>query len=396
MNPSANGWITKFLKDIDQNPLFQTTPIISLYEHVKNTGFVYGTSIYLFYEHDYDLDLSEEEKTKVNLLASLIIVYHNIADNESREDCINKIIEFYNFIDNSKSLFSFFNTANDTLERIIHTRIQTNESIFRRNFSHLFTNALLFIDVLAFKQYLSQNSNPLSYATQLERTITNTVFCALNSKDQKNTYDELVLKLLTSSIRYNEITEEDEHLAFEHLFLERYQDPIEKQYILDLTSLALWNDGYIDPYERQFVYKLGHAMHLSKEAIQYSFDTVHAFIEKHKTSISFYNYSNPARHFYNQSIRSINLLILRNKKRLIKEISQSKELMILLHQSTQRNLSSKEKQLVKNQLLDICKTIPSLAIFIIPGGSFILPVLVKFIPQLLPSAFNENHLQEYD
>ncbi|MFC5048951.1 LETM1 domain-containing protein [Aquimarina hainanensis] len=75
---------------------------------------------------------------------------------------------------------------------------------------------------------------------------------------------------------------------------------------------------------------------------------------------------------------------------MINEITQSKELMILLGQSTTRELSSSEKQKVKRQLLDICKTIPSLAIFILPGGSLLLPLLIKFIPQLLPSAFNEN------
>ena len=49
---------------------------------------------------------------------------------------------------------------------------------------------------------------------------------------------------------------------------------------------------------------------------------------------------------------------------------------------------------VKKQLLEICKTIPSLAIFLLPGGSLLLPILIKFIPTLLPSSFNENLNQE--
>ena len=49
-----------------------------------------------------------------------------------------------------------------------------------------------------------------------------------------------------------------------------------------------------------------------------------------------------------------------------------------------------ETKKVKKQLLDICKTIPSLTIFLLPGGGILLPILVKYIPQLLPSAFNEN------
>jgi hypothetical protein len=39
------------------------------------------------------------------------------------------------------------------LEKIIDDRVQTNIDIFSKNFSHI-TNALLFIDVLAFRQYL--------------------------------------------------------------------------------------------------------------------------------------------------------------------------------------------------------------------------------------------------
>jgi hypothetical protein len=75
---------------------------------------------------------------------------------------------------------------------------------------------------------------------------------------------------------------------------------------------------------------------------------------------------------------------------LMKELSQSGELMVLLAHSTHRDLDEKEKKKVKKQLLDICKTIPSLTIFLLPGGSLLLPILIKFIPKLLPSAFNEN------
>ena len=64
--------------------------------------------------------------------------------------------------------------------------------------------------------------------------------------------------------------------------------------------------------------------------------------------------------------------------------------MLLLAHSTRRDLNEKEKKKVKKQLLDICKTVPSLAIFLLPGGSILLPIFIKFIPTLLPSSFNEN------
>ena len=64
--------------------------------------------------------------------------------------------------------------------------------------------------------------------------------------------------------------------------------------------------------------------------------------------------------------------------------------MQLLAQSSKRDLDIEEKKKVKKQLLDICKSIPSLTIFLLPCGALLLPILVRFIPQLLPSAFNEN------
>ena len=58
--------------------------------------------------------------------------------------------------------------------------------------------------------------------------------------------------------------------------------------------------------------------------------------------------------------------------------------------TTDPSLDKDEKKKIKKQLLDICKTIPSLTIFLLPGGGLLLPILIKFIPTLLLSSFNEN------
>jgi hypothetical protein len=85
-------------------------------------------------------------------------------------------------------------------------------------------------------------------------------------------------------------------------------------------------------------------------------------------------------------------ILLRNKDKLVLEIQQSKELMILLGKSTQRDLTKEEKEQVKMQLMDIMKSMPSLAIFLIPGGSLLLPIFLKIIPSLMPSAFRDNEV----
>jgi len=82
-------------------------------------------------------------------------------------------------------------------------------------------------------------------------------------------------------------------------------------------------------------------------------------------------------------------LLEKNKNSLLKELQESKELVILLKKSTSQKLTEEEKGKVKEQLLDICKSIPAFTVFMLPGGALLLPLLIKFIPNLLPSAFRE-------
>ena len=82
-------------------------------------------------------------------------------------------------------------------------------------------------------------------------------------------------------------------------------------------------------------------------------------------------------------------LLQKNKNNLVQELHESKELVVLLTQSTTRNLTDEEKGKVKEQLLDICKSIPAFTVFMLPGGALLLPLLIKAIPNLLPSAFRE-------
>src|SRR5690606_27419284 len=102
--------------------------------------------------------------------------------------------------------------------------------------------------------------------------------------------------------------------------------------------------------------------------------------------------NNLAVQFYESMSKIVDKLILRNSKRLQKELSESKELVTLLSKSTVRDLTKAEKKKVYKQLLDICKSVPSLAIFLLPGGAVLLPIFVKLIPKLLPSSFDENRV----
>jgi LETM1-like protein len=253
----------------------------------------------------------------------------------------------------------------------------------------LVTNAFLFVDVLAFQHFLVNDSISEKYLKSIEETILSIISFALKIKSKKSEHDDLLIKLFESSLRYGKLSHFETN-NFDTIALDYFTNDFEKKYFIDLSSLALWNDGKIENEEHFFLIKLAEKLSISEDFVEESIKETHDFIQKNKKEIPYLNKSSVAKNFYDQTTNKVSTLVLRNKKRLAKEISQSKELMVLLAISTKRDLDESEKKKVKSQLLDICKTIPSLTLFLIPGGSLLLPLLIKFIPQLLPSSFNEN------
>lgn len=394
INPSVPGWIDKFFSEQQISKMELVTENDAFYTALRKSGFIYGHIISLDTKSVIPITgWFKEEVSKVALLNSLLGVYSVTKEQLNWEEFITETVSFYNEMHPEE--FNLLkkllpkNSPSLTLEKFIDERVQTNENIISKNFSHLVTNALLFIDVLAFRQYLMHGTIPEKYLKKIEETIVNIVTLALKFKTNKSQYDDLLIKLFEASIRYSKFSK-NSNLSLETLELDFFTNELEKNYLIDIAGMALWNDGVLEPNESCFLFQLAEALTVSDEFVKQSIHDTNLFISKHKKEIPYFNYSNPVKHFYDQTTQSVVTLIARNKTRLVKEIVQSKELMVLLAHSTSRDLDEKEKKKIKKQLLDICKTIPSLTIFLLPGGSLLLPILIKFIPTLLPSAFNEN------
>ncbi|MEC4048634.1 LETM1-related biofilm-associated protein [Flavobacterium sp. SUN046] len=393
INPSANGWIDKYF--VEQTNIHDLTSInnLSIYKEIRETGFIYGHIIGINSKPTIDISQwKSEEVSKIALLNVLYDIYCYSTKETTPKIFIKKTVSFYEAM-NPKgfALFDKIMTGSQStkLESIIDERVQTNKDIISKNFSHIVTNALLFVDVLAFHQYLIKGHIPEKYLKRIEEIIMSVVSLSLKVKTNNSAYDDLLIKLFEASVRYSKFSKINVQ-NLESLPLHHFTNDFEKYYLFDLASLAMWDNGKTENEELFFLSKLGEAMDLEDAFINDSIALTNTFIELHQKEIPYFNYSNPVKHFYDQTTQNVEMLIKRNKKRLTKEISESKELMLLLKKSTQQDLDSDEKKKVKKQLLDICKSIPSLTIFLLPGGSLLLPILVKFIPKLLPSAFNEN------
>lgn len=394
INPSIPNWIDKFF--IEQKKSEHSFPLseTDFYTQTRATGFIFGHIV--SFDTSFEIETKDrlpQELSKIGLINTLYQMYRLIKQKNDADDFITEAVLFYNTMINKgfnplkKVLESSSNATK--LEKIIHERVQTNEDLFSKNFSPIITNALLFIDVLAFKQHLEKKSNLDKYSTKIEEIVTSVVSLSLKTKTGVSQHDDLLAKLFESSVRYNKFASK-KILSIEDLDLSYLTNVLEKHYIIDIAGISLWSDDKVENEERYFLFKLGETINFSEEFIQKSIDFINDFIATHKKEIPYFNYSNPVKHFYDQTTESVVVLINRNKSRLLKEISQSKELMQLLAKSTRKDLDKEEKKKIKKQLLDICKTIPSLTIFLLPGGGLLLPILIKFIPKMLPSAFNEN------
>jgi hypothetical protein len=394
INPSVPGWIAKFYSEqkISEMELIPDSGIF--YDSLQKSGFIYGHIIAI----DTNTPILiqgwfKEEVSKVALFNSLLEVYKLSHHEFNWDEFIKKTVSYYNEM--HPEGFNLFkkilpkNSPTLTLEKFIDERVQTNENSIIKNFSHLVTNALLFIDVLGFRQFLIHGSIPEKYLKRIEETIVNIVTLALKIKTDKSQYDDLLIKLFEASIRYSKFSAPTK-LNLDSFQLEYFTDELEKKYLIDIAGMAMWNDGVLDQNELFFLKELASKLTISEEFVDQSVLKTNQFISKHKKNIPYFNYSNPVKHFYEHTTQSVLTLLARNKTRLVKEIVQSKELMMLLANSTRRDLDEKEKKKIKKQILDICKTIPSLTIFLLPGGSLLLPLLIKFIPTMLPSSFNEN------
>jgi len=390
MNPSGTGWIKKLLKEAAKNNSYLNVESETFYNALRDCGFIYGSNFEVVCHVIENKDFTDEELSKTNLCLALLYTHANA---HSETPFIESVINFYTEIDELKT--SFFNDllsgkkSGEQLEKIIHKRIQIDDNFITKNFNYFIINALLYIDVLAYQEYLKKETLSIAYIKNLESSIETISLGALHSKASKNQYDESLIKLFESSLRYRNSTPVAYAQAIKNI-----KTNLEKYYVLDLACMASWSDKIIDKKEELFLIDLSADLRIDSIHIKQSIKTVNTFYNEHRDDIALLNSNNMAKSFYNNSSKMVKKLIIRNSKRLYQELKDSKELMVLLTQSTQRDLTPKEQKKVQEQLLDVFKSIPSLAIFMLPGGALLLPLVVKFIPKLLPSAFDENRIEE--
>jgi len=395
MNPSASGWINKF-GHLVKNETLPFPDYTSLYQELKKNGFVYGIHLSIPGFINVELTLTQDEIAKINLLTALYFTFRLEKGKAEFETFVNTVFKYYNSLEVGKiSFLSKILSGKHTesqLEKLIDSRIYLEGNAFNRAFGNGLTNSLLYVDVLIFRTYLQGYSPIMEYAQLLEYVTMNIAYDALNSKDADKR-DTRLIQLLDSSLTYTNTDKANFDGSYQDILKQNFTK-CEKEYFMDMAGLTIWEDKEPDSSELDFIFSLGTHLDMTEKEVESALNSVKDFFKKNSGKVAYLNDKNLAFQFYGGMSKNVSKLILRNSKRLKKELTESKELVTLLSKSTIKELSPQEKKKVQNQLLDIFKTIPSLAIFMLPGGAVLLPIFIKLIPKLLPSAFDDNRIEE--
>jgi hypothetical protein len=143
--------------------------------------------------------------------------------------------------------------------------------------------------------------------------------------------------------------------------------------------------------ERELIENISNKLGLSFEDLEELYFSVAEFFSVHNERLEFLKNNAAAQQFQDYMNDKVVKLVKKNVDNIMQEIEETKELSELLVKATTTPLTKEEKQKVQDQLMDIAKSIPALAIFALPGGGILLPILIKVLPfNILPSSFQEE------
>ncbi|MBI3181424.1 MAG: hypothetical protein HYZ28_04720 [Myxococcales bacterium] len=165
-----------------------------------------------------------------------------------------------------------------------------------------------------------------------------------------------------------------------------------RRFILEQTLLASLVEGRRSPGELAFVSELSARLGFSSEEVASIQVGVAEFYAKNREVVDVFTVSPGAQLLGQEMVDSMQRTLEKNFHRLLTEVKRTGELSVLLSRAARgQKLSGEERRRMREQLIDVAKAVPALAIFAAPGGILLLIALAKVLPfNLLPSAFHEE------
>ncbi len=417
MNPSKSGWIKKYFsildnyhESLDQYPGAILSTEELFYGYLQPTGVMYGypTSL-LFLENDLMDELSREEAFKILLLEGLILTDHlkqGKFDIDALENSLEAFVDFYEQteIEHAKKGWFHFKdqTPYEKLESIIAQRVDIKTSFSNKLWTTYLYNSLVFHDLILYHEYHDGvPAEKLKYKRQqLAADVMKIIAIAAHADGELTEEEEAIFEVFMASAKLDKDDRDDVKAywdgdkGIDDLTLNYERSWVINRYLMEVAVLTVWSDRIVVQSEKDFLELLTEKLGIASDEHDKSFIAIQAFVMNNYETVPFLRGKNDAERLMDGASERWKNILGRNKDKLATELKESKDLMALIAKSTTEELSKEEKEKARLQLKDLARTIPSLTLFMLPGGSLLLPIILKIIPDLVPTAFRSNHIDE--
>jgi hypothetical protein len=171
-----------------------------------------------------------------------------------------------------------------------------------------------------------------------------------------------------------------------------------KRFLVDQALLASIVDGRRSEQEQAWTRALATRLGFSADEVKRLELQLAEFYAKHRHVMDVFTLSAGAEVMGEELVDSIATQVRKNSRALWNEIRETGELSVLLARAARgQKLTADEKRRMREQLIDVAKAVPALAIFTAPGGLLLLLALAKVMPfDLLPSSFKDEPVEADD
>ena len=286
-------------------------------------------------------------------------------------------------------------------ENLIGKRITTNTSLVKNYLANLFHNSMLFLDVYYFGEWVSDLGSASSKHIKREKehmrfTILGIMALAAQADNKLQKEERALFEFFLHSADLSPNLEKEARVLFgsvkdlSAVDIPAVDSWLLRKYLLEMAILVTLADKEMNAQEHSFVDRLGAKLKFSPSEISESVLAVESFVLDNWSAMHYLlGKHNIERVSYRFMVR-LKGFVNKNKGHIIQEIKESKELFYLLGKSRSNKLTKAEKSIVKEQLVDILKTIPTFVLIALPFTFITLPMLLSLLPKTaFPSAFQE-------
>jgi|GEM_PF-2482111 len=190
--------------------------------------------------------------------------------------------------------------------------------------------------------------------------------------------------------RLHEVLASGEGATVEEL-VQTIDDPADRHELLKMVIFAALVDDELSPLEEDFYDGLAVELGIECEERVAIFGEVARAVAHHPGLIEGLKPDVLLSRTRRSATRHVEEWVVRNAKKVGTEVKETGQLLSLLARWTHEDLSAEERAQISDQILDIFRSAPALALFAAPGGSLLIPVLAKVLPfSIAPSSFKEE------